>query len=188
MKGSGEISQGGILARGGGVPMGAKPKKLACSRRVADLVSESIMREAQIFPLTRSRKFFTFAVAAPLDYEWIEKLEFFLDREIREVVYPIKSILQAIDHQYGVARPEEMTCFLWPHWHEMLSDGTLMVKNSAWCGNTHMTGFQEVPPDAPDYEFWRWLTSQKEYARVVNETELPTIRELWKRTTGTGCS
>lgn len=166
--------------------MDARPKKLACSRRVASLVPESLIREAQIFPLKCSRRFIVVAVAAPLDYEWIDKLEFLLDREIREVVYPTESIVQAIDDQYGKPTTDEMTCFLWPAWHQVLPDGTLMIKNSAWCGNSHMTGFQEVAPDAVDYEFWVWLTTQKEYARVVNEAELPAIRELWKRTTGCG--
>ena len=33
--------------------MDARPKKLSCSRRVANLVPESIIREARIFPLGR---------------------------------------------------------------------------------------------------------------------------------------
>ena len=163
--------------------MDPDPKKLACSRHVASLVPESLIREAQIFPIKCSKRFFTFAVAAPLDYEWLDELAFVLDREIRTVIYPIATIREAIVHQYGEAVFEEMTCFLWPDWHRISPDGTLWIKNSAWCGNSHTTGFQEVAPDDPDYEFWQWLTTREEYARVVNETELPEIRRLWERVT-----
>ncbi len=116
-------------------------------------------------------------------YEWLEKLEFVLDREIRELIYPIESILEAINARYGEAIPDQMTCFLWLHSHHIAADGTISIKNSAWCGNSHCTGFQDIAPDSPDYDFWTWLIAQKQYARVVNESELPEIRERWRQAT-----
>ena len=133
--------------------MDANRKKLACSPRVVDAVPESLIREAQIFPVKCTRKHVTFAVAAPLCYEWLEKLEFVLDREIRELIYPIESILEAINARYGEAIPDQMTCFLWLHSHRIAADGTISIKNSAWCGNSHCTGFQDSRPTRPIMTF-----------------------------------
>jgi hypothetical protein len=71
----------------------------------------------------------------------------------------------------------------WPDWHSVDTDGTLHVKASGWHGGSHWTGEQAISPGEPEYGFWRWLVAQKEYHRLVEETELPAIREAWSRRT-----
>jgi hypothetical protein len=68
-----------------------------------------------------------------------------------------------------------------PHWHGLDTDGTLHVKASGWQGGSHWTGELAIKPAQPDYKFWRWLVAQKEYHRLVEESELPAIREQWLR-------
>jgi hypothetical protein len=76
----------GVVSRDGeGVQMDTGLKKLVCSRHVASFVPESMIREAQIFPLECSSRLFNFTVAAPLSYEWLDTLEFILDRQIRRI-------------------------------------------------------------------------------------------------------
>jgi hypothetical protein len=76
-----------------------------------------------------------------------------------------------------------MTCY-WPDWHGIDDDGTLHVKSSGWAAGCHWTGERSIVPSDPDYAFWRWLVVQKEHHRVVDETEIPSIRENWRRSSG----
>jgi hypothetical protein len=71
----------------------------------------------------------------------------------------------------------------WPDWHGVDSDGTLHVKASGWQGGSHWTGEIAIGTEKPEYTFWRWFVGQKEYHRLVEETELPAIREEWLRRT-----
>jgi hypothetical protein len=74
----------------------------------------------------------------------------------------------------------------WPHWHSLDTDGTLHVKASGWQGGDHWTGEQAIGRAEPEYDFWRWLVAQREYHRLVEESELPAIREQWSRQTRRG--
>jgi hypothetical protein len=69
----------------------------------------------------------------------------------------------------------------WPDCHGFDDDGTLHVKRTGATGHNWWTGEHAFAPDDPDYAFFRWLVAQKEYHRLVNQTELPAIREEWKR-------
>ena len=71
----------------------------------------------------------------------------------------------------------------WPDWHSVDSDGTLHVKASGYQGGSHWTGDRAISPAEPEYDFWRWVVAQKEYHRLVEESELPAIREEWSRRT-----
>lgn len=71
--------------------------------------------------------------------------------------------------------------WVWPHWHNVDVDGTLHVKASGWQGDTHWTGERAISPTEAEYDFWRWLVAQKECHRLIEETELPAIREEWAR-------
>ena len=53
INGAARTSSGHVPRTCGGRVMDARPNKLSCSRRVANLVPESIIREARIFPLSR---------------------------------------------------------------------------------------------------------------------------------------
>jgi hypothetical protein len=67
----------------------------------------------------------------------------------------------------------------WPDWHSIDADGTLRVKASGYDGDSHWSGEQTITPAESDYEFWRWLVAQKEYHRLVEDSELSAIREVW---------
>jgi hypothetical protein len=69
----------------------------------------------------------------------------------------------------------------WPDWHSVDNDGTLHVKASGHHGNSHWSGEKTISPKESDYGFWRWLVAQKEYHRLVKETELSAIREVLSR-------
>ena len=70
------------------------------------------------------------------------------------------------------------------HFHSIDADGTLYVKASGWEGHAHWNGQHKISPTDPDYAFWRWLVSQKEYHRLIKESELAVAREHWVRQTG----
>lgn len=67
----------------------------------------------------------------------------------------------------------------WPHWHSVDADGTIHVKASGWRGGSHWTGEQAVSPAEPGYAFWRWIATQNEYHRLVEESDLPASRAEW---------
>ena len=69
--------------------------------------------------------------------------------------------------------------WLWPEWHSLDDDGTLHVKASGYRCGYHWNGEQPISPDAADYAFWRWFVEQPKFHRLVDETELPAIREEW---------
>jgi hypothetical protein len=71
----------------------------------------------------------------------------------------------------------------WPDWHGIDSNGALHVKVSGWQGGVHWNGETVINPEESGYDFWRWLITQKEYHRLVEESELPAIREEWRRQT-----
>lgn len=67
----------------------------------------------------------------------------------------------------------------WPGWHGIDSNGILHVKVSGWQGGAHWNGETAITPVEPDYDFWCWLIAQEEYHRLVEESEMPAIREVW---------
>jgi hypothetical protein len=69
----------------------------------------------------------------------------------------------------------------WPGWGGFDTHGVLHVKASGWQGRSHWTGEIAIEPEKPEYEFWCWFVAQKEYHRLVEEKELPAIREDWAR-------
>lgn len=74
----------------------------------------------------------------------------------------------------------DIITWYWPDWHNFDDEGTLNVKTSGWEGGCHWTGSTPISMDKPDYAFWCWFVAQKEYHRLVEETELPAIREHWR--------
>lgn len=72
-----------------------------------------------------------------------------------------------------------------PGYHGFDDDGTLYIKASGYEGRgayfSHWTGEFEISPTQPDYDFWCWFVDQKQYRRLVKETELPDIKDRWAR-------
>jgi hypothetical protein len=166
--------------------MVSENEKLECSPEAAALVPLSIAREIGFFPLSCSPTSLTVAVEAPLADEVRDRLRYVFEREICAVVYPRAAIQEAIDHQLERFEPEEgvddvSICWLWPDWNYVKQDGTLVIKCSGWHDGCHWSGAREIPPDAPDYAFWEWLTTEKDYARLVDNRELPEVRKRWER-------
>jgi hypothetical protein len=87
--------------------------------------------------------------------------------------------LQVDPSMWDVFASVEATTWLWPEWHYRDDDGTLHIKATGWTLDGHWTGEQEIRPDDPAHEFLCWLVTQKEYHRLVDEKELPAIRQAW---------
>jgi hypothetical protein len=136
--------------------MGEETAKLTYRPEVAALVPERLARENDSFPLERSGNEMTFAVARPLSGEVLEKLEFVLNCEIREEVYPIEAIRRALDDHYGVANPIEVLDFYRPESARILDDGTIEMGASGWeTGQglqTQWSGSRSFSPDDPDQD------------------------------------
>jgi hypothetical protein len=159
--------------------------KLECPPEVAELVSLAFARDAGIFPLDCSESVITFAVEAPLSDELRTLYRFIFNRAVREVVHPRAAIQEAIARQLRGYVPKEgedetSVGWVWPAWYRAEEDGTLLIKSSGWDNGSHWTGAREIRSDAPDFAFWAWLTTQKEYARLVDERELPEIYARWE--------
>jgi hypothetical protein len=72
--------------------------------------------------------------------------------------------------------------WLWPEWHSFDNDGTLHVKASGHHGGMHWNGENEpLARTSPDYAFWCWFVAQPKFHRLVDERELPAIREDWEK-------
>jgi len=166
-----------------GMTMAAGSDRLDCPPEVAALCPASLAREDGTFPLECMGTILTIAVGAPLADEALDRVEFVLNREIRQVVHPAAVVREAIRRHYGEGKEDHDldVCWCWPTWRHVAPDGTLDIKASGWEGNTHWTGSREIKPDDPDYAFWRWLVDNDEYDRLVDERELPEARQRWAR-------
>lgn len=94
--------------------------------------------------------------------------------------------LQVRPEDWGEFNAGDAITWYWPDWHSVDADGTLHVKVSGFEGGSHWTGEQIVSPAEADYDFWRWLVTQTVYHRLVEESEMPAIREAWSRRTRGG--
>jgi hypothetical protein len=87
------------------------------------------------------------------------------------------------EHTIFPARERDSITWLGPDWANFGDDGALHLKATGWQDTTHWTGKTIINKDMPDYDFWCWFVAQKEYHRLVEETELPAIRAEWTRRT-----
>ncbi len=81
-------------------------------------------------------------------------------------------------HDFTI-NPENSITWYKPRRHGYDHDGTLHLKSSGWSGDMHWTGKHTIHPEEPDYPFWCWLVAQKEYHHLVDEKELPELKEVW---------
>jgi serine/threonine protein kinase len=95
-------------------------------------------------------------------------------------------------HQATEESPE-LTCIrrlFFPGFARVREDGTLIIPTSALAlidgEDFDLDAQMEIAAGTPDYSFWSWLASQKQYDCVVEE-DLQPIRHCWELSTGTWC-
>ncbi len=71
----------------------------------------------------------------------------------------------------------------WPEWHGLDDDGNLTIKTSGYQGDAHWSGQVLIERTAPDWDFWKWFVKRKKYHRLVQDDELPAIREEFASST-----
>lgn len=154
---------------------------------LADEVPEGVARDNRCVPIMLLGQTMVVGIAPEADPEVKDRLQFILNRPIRLVARSdswIEARLQMLypeQHAATEATDEEFSVtYYWPHWVKF-EPGTLLVKCSGCHGMGHWTGFHPVRYDDPEIDFWIWLMKQKYYHRVVNETEIPQIKRIWRR-------
>jgi hypothetical protein len=89
--------------------------------------------------------------------------------------------LQVNPEDWDEFTKDSAVTWYWPDWHSFETNGTLKVKASGWAGDSHWNGAATFAIDNPDYEFWCWMIKQVRFHRLVEEKELPAIREEWSQ-------
>ena len=77
-------------------------------------------------------------------------------------------------------RMAETVTFYYPSMHEIRADGTIAMHATGHEGGWRWTGERTFSPDAADYEFWRWVISQRERwadASFFSSDDLPSIQQ-----------
>ena len=151
---------------------------------LADLVPHSIASELRVVPLRMLGGVLVFAGPSPLSAIDLERLAFILNRRIHAVVrtddwYRRAKTLLYPDDTEPASSPSS-TSWYWGGWHGWSGD-TLIVKASGWEGMEHWTGAAEFPRDHCDFDLWCWIVDHPIYHRLIDETEVPAIRRVWKR-------
>ena len=115
------------------------------------------------------------------------RLQFILNRNVR-IVYRSADWLTAklrefYDHpntSTANSGEDDKVTWYWPGWH-CRTGATLVVKASGWSNGVHWTGEATFPPEHEDYGFWLWLIAIPQHTRLVDETEIPSIKRIWNR-------
>jgi hypothetical protein len=71
----------------------------------------------------------------------------------------------------------------WTEWFEASHDGTIELKVT-WIDDdgSHSTGMYDIPPEDPEYEFWRWvLADSRRRKGLKREPEIAALKAEFKR-------
>lgn len=152
---------------------------------LADLVPQSVAEELRVVPLRFLGGVLVFAGPQRLGPNDIERLAFILNRRVHCTVRSDKWYDRAMTLLYPSERAASSSdghsvSWYWGGWHYWAGE-TLVVKASGWEGMEHWTGAAEIPPDHADYDLWRWIVNYPLYHRLIDETEIPAIRRVWRR-------
>lgn len=79
---------------------------------IVELVPESVARENAILPLSKDDGVLKVIVSDPQDYATLDKLRFILDCDVKVVLAPRESILEAINRYYGQTEGESADSML----------------------------------------------------------------------------
>ena len=154
------------------------------SETAADLVPASVAYDNHIVPLRILADTLVVATATPLTTETQQRLHFILNRNVRGVIRSAEWIAVRQHELYGnqpeLDETDAGVTWYWPDWHWYDGD-QLNIKCSGWEGSSHWSGCAEFPPDHPDHDMWRWVVTVRQYHRLVDEKEVPSIRRIWNR-------
>jgi len=158
---------------------------LICQPGVATLVPEALARRYEFFPLRCSRGVLKIAVAEPLSDEARDALQFLLERDIVETLYPGELIRRSLDELYGERVEQEETIFYWRRWRDVREDGTIVMKARGYDRlGAHWTGWITITCDDEDFALWSWLLAREDrFDEIISGEDLEAIREEYHRTT-----
>ncbi len=152
---------------------------------LADLVPQSVAEELCVVPVQLLGGVLVVAGPQRLGKTDVERLAFILNRKVHCTVRSD----QCYEHALALLYPAETesssadsqsVCWYWGGWHYW--DGeTLVVKASGWEGMEHWTGAAVFSPDHKDHDLWCWIVNYKLYHRLIDKTEIPQIRRVWRR-------
>ena len=151
---------------------------------LADLVPQSVAEELCVVPLQLLGGVLVFAGPQRLGKTDVERLAFILNRKVHCTVRSEQWYERAWALLYSAetepsSSDSHSVCWYWGGWHYW--DGeTLVVKASGWEGMEHWTGAAEYPPDHDDHDLWRWIVNYKPYHRLIEQSEMPQIRRVWR--------
>jgi hypothetical protein len=127
------------------------------------------------------------ATSRMLPSETDSRLRFVLNRNVRFVLRSPEWIAAKLREYYdnpstenGKSADADSIAWYWPEWHSW-NQSTLVVKVSGWSNGVHWTGAAEYPPTHNDHAFWAWLVKIPQYHRLVDESEIPSIKRIWNR-------
>lgn len=151
---------------------------------LAELVPQSVAEELRVVPLRMLGGVLVFAGPSRLKAIDLERLAFILNRRVHAVICTHDWYSRAMRLLFPVETESEFgrlsISWYWGGWHTWSGD-TLVVKASGWEGMEHWAGAAEFPPDHNDFDLWSWIVSYPLYQRLIDDTEIPAIRRVWKR-------
>lgn len=161
-----------------------KQQAVASAADAVELVPASVAYDNRIVPLRFLADTLIVGTAEPLSTEARQRLTFILNRNVRGVIRSADWIEARLQELYDVhPESDEMhngATWYWPHWHWWEGE-QLNVKCSGWEGSIHWSGCHEFPPDHAEHDMWRWIVAERQYHRLVDEKEIPSIRRIWRR-------
>jgi hypothetical protein len=153
---------------------------------IAPTIPVSVAFDNRIVPVTKLCSVLIVATCPPVPDDLVCKLEFILNCRVRLILRSATVIDQAITQLYGEDQHEvidfqPVVAWYWPDFHSFETDGTIVIKMSGWDAESHWTGAAEFKLSDPDYAFWKWVVALRQYHRLVDEAEVPSIKRIWRR-------
>jgi hypothetical protein len=153
---------------------------------VARIIPACLAYENRVVGFAKWLNVLIVAACPPVPHDFVRKLEFILNCEVRVVPRSADVIAEALGEAYGHETPSNESeaahgAWYWPDWHHFKPDGTLVIKISGWEASAHWSGAAEFGIGHQDFAFWSWVVTVPQYHRLVDEAEVPGIRRIWRR-------
>ncbi len=152
---------------------------------LADLVPLSVADEFRVVPFQLLGGVLVFAGPQRVAEKELERLGFILNRKVHCTVRPDEWYEHARARLHATSMDtadsaERSVSYYWGGWYYWDGD-TLVAKASGWEAMSHWTGVERFPPEHEDHDLMCWLLNCKSYRRVIDRSEIPRIRRVWRR-------
>lgn len=106
-----------------------------------------------------------------------------LAKSVRKVacLHCVEGALRVRTEDWNAFTGPDSISWYWPEWHGFDENGELTIKTSGYQGDAHWSGVFSIEPNNADYAFWKWLVKQPQHYRLVQDDELPAIRDEFTR-------